>query len=119
MAERINLGGLTNSTLHIETDGTMHVEDKMDAQTILDANAAERNSRFSAASPGGDFYGHARIDLVTLYRWADEAGIPRTEILSSTEFAYVMEKKLQDPANANFLIAPKVRDPRVIIRGSR
>jgi hypothetical protein len=119
MAERIHIGGITNSTLHIETDGTMHVEDKLDVQNILDANAAERNQRFSAASPDGDFYGHARIDLVTLHRWADEAGIPRTEILNSLEFAYVMEKKLLDPENAKFLIAPKVRDPRVIIKGAR
>ena len=119
MAEKFHVGGLTNTTLHFETDGTMHVEDSQDVQNILDANAAERNHRFSAASPEGFAHGHARVDLATLYRWADEANIPRSDILSSREFSYVMEKKLQDPANANFLIAPKVRDPHIILRGAR
>lgn len=117
MAERFNLGGLTNTTLHIESDGTTHLEEKLDAQNILDANAAERNHRFSAASPGGDIHGVARIPYTVLLQWSREAGLGND--IFGREFAPIMEKKLQDPQYAKFLIAPTLRDPHIIVKGNR
>ena len=49
MAERLYLGGVTNTVIHAETDGTIHVEEKQDSQGILDHNARRRNERFSSA----------------------------------------------------------------------
>lgn len=117
MAERIHLGGLTNTTLHIEGDGTTHVEEKLDAQNILDANAAERNQRFSAASPGGEFHSVARIPVTVLLQWSREAGLGND--IYGREFEVIMEKKLMDPQYAKFLTAPTLRDPHIIMRGSR
>lgn len=117
MAEKHFLGGVTNTTLHIESDGTTHIEEKQDCETILEANAAERNHRFSAASPEGGIYGHARVPIVILLQWAREAGLGNN--IYGREFEPVMEKKLLDPQYAKFLIAPTLRDPHIIIKGAR
>lgn len=117
MADKIHLGGLTNTTLHIESDGSAFLEEKQDCENILDANAAERNQRFSGLSPGGDFGSVARVPVVELLKWAREAGLGNN--IYSREFEPVMEKKLQDPQYAKFLTAPTLRDPHIIIKGAR
>lgn len=117
MAERFNLGGLLNTTLHIESDGSAVLEEKMDAQTIIDANAAERNHRFSGASPGGTVHAYARIPETEALKWAREAGLGNN--IYGREFEIVMELQLKKPENAYMLTAPTVRDPRIIIKGNR
>ena len=57
----------------------------------------------------------AEVPFVVLQEWAREAGVG----IFSNEMSFIMEKKLQDPQYANFLAAPKLRDPRVIIKGLR
>lgn len=109
------LGGVTNTTLHFETDGTLHVEEKQDVEPILDYTHAARNHRFSGSTPSGDMRHVAEVPMVVMIGWAREAGISPL----SREMSAVLEKKLQDPQYAKFLAAPKQRDPGIIIKGLR
>ena len=115
MAEREYLGGVTNTTLHFEHDGTMHVEEKQDAEPILDYTHAARNYRFGADACDGMLRHVAEVPMVDYIRWCRAANVP----LWSKEADLVMEKQLADPANAKLLAAPKLRDPRIIMRGNR
>lgn len=114
MAERLDLGGVTNTTLHYESDGTLIVEEKQDCESILEHNQRGRDHRFSAASPSGDFHEVANIPMVPYLDKCREIG--------QAPFAQpdiAMELILRDPQYAKFHSAPKVRDPRVIIKGAR
>jgi len=115
MAERIYIPGTVDAVMHIETDGTTHVEHVQDVEGILDYASAGRNHRFSGDSPEGTFRHVAEIPFVVAMKWAQEAGCD----LFSDEFSFIMEKKLQSPEYAAFLAAPKTRDPGVIIKGAR
>lgn len=117
MADREHLGGVTNTTLHFEADGTMHVEEKQDCEPVLDLNARMRNERFSAVSASGDFTDVANVPVVVLLQWSREAGLGNN--IYCREFEVIMEKKLQLPEYAKFLTAPKVRDAHIIMRGIR
>lgn len=115
MAEHVFLGGLTNTTLHLESDGTVHIEEKQDCQDILDYTHAARNNRFNASACDGMMAHVAEVPVVILLEWAREAGIS----MYSAEMSIVMEKKLQDPQYAKLLAAPVLRDPSIIIKGAR
>lgn len=115
MADRIFIPGTVNAVMHVESDGVIHVEHVQDVEPILDYAEAGRNNRFSASSPDGFVQHVAEVPFVVLQEWAREAGVG----LLSNEFSIIMEKKLQDPAYAKLLAAPKLRDPHVIIRGAR
>lgn len=115
MAERVYLGGVTNTTLHLEEDGTIHVEEKQDAEGILDYAAAGRNNRFSADSCDGMMRHVAEVPMVEYIKWCREANVP----MFSPEADIVMELNLRKAENARMLAAPKTRDPRVIIKGAR
>jgi hypothetical protein len=117
MAERIYLGGVTNTRLHIETDGTMHVEEIQDAEPILEYAHAARNHRFSADVMDGMMRHEAEIPFVDFQRECEKRGIVPS--LGSIEATAVMEAMLRDPQYAKFLAAPKTRDPRTIIKGLR
>ena len=113
MADKVFIPGTVDAVMHLESDGVIHVEHVQDVESILDYTHAARNHRYSAVSPEG-FVAHvAEIPAVILMEWAKEAGCG----LFSNEMSVVMEKKLQDPQYAHFLAAPKVRDPRIIMRG--
>lgn len=114
MADKTLLGGVTNTTLHRESDGTLIVEEKQDCQGILDHNQRARDHRFSARSPGGDFQEVANIPMVPYLDKCREIG---QQPFAAPDIA--MELLLRDPQYAKFLSAPKVRDPRVIIKGAR
>lgn len=114
MGERVYLGGVTNTTLHFETDGTMHVQEMQDCQDILDSNQRGRDHRFDAYSPDGFVQEVAEIPMVPYLQKCREIG--------QTPFAspdIAMELILKDPQFAKFLSAPKVRDPHVVIKGAR
>lgn len=115
MAERVYLGGVTNTSLYLEEDGTIHVEEKQDCEQILDYTHAARNHRFDASSCDGMLQHLAEVPMVEYIKWCREANVqmftPAADI--------VLELKLRDPANAKMLAAPKVRDPRIIMRGLR
>lgn len=115
MAEKVFLGGVTNTTMIFETDGTIHVEEKQDAEPILDYTHAARNNRFDADSCDGMLRHVAEVPVVDYIRWCREAGVA----MWSREADLIMEKKLADPANAKLLAAPKVRDAHIIMRGAR
>jgi hypothetical protein len=115
MAERVYLGGVTNTTLHLESDGTMHIEEKQDAAPALDFAAACRNNRFDANACDGVLRHVAEVPVVEYLKWCREAGCAPY----SREADIVLEKKLQDPANCLMLAAPKLRDPRIVMRGLR
>lgn len=114
MGERVNLGGVTNTTLHYEADGSLTVEEKQDCEGILDHNQRGRDHRFDSYSPSGDFQEVANIPMVPYLDKCREIG--------QTPFAspdIAMELILRDPQYAKFLSAPKVRDPRIRMKGMR
>lgn len=115
MADRIFIPGTVDAVMHVETDGEITVQHIQDVEPILDYTHAGRNHRFSAASPEGTVSHVAEVPFVIMQRWANEAGVG----IFSNEMSIIMEKKLQDPQYAKFLAAPKLRDPRVIIKGLR
>jgi hypothetical protein len=115
MAERTYLGGVTNTTLHQEADGTVHIEEKQDAQGILDYAAAARNNRFNADACDGMLRHVAEVPMVEYIKWCREANVP----MFSPAADIVLELKLRDADNARMLAAPKVRDPRIILKGLR
>ena len=117
MAERIDLGGATATRLHIETDGTMHVEERQDVEPIMEYAHAARNHRFSAESMDGMMRHEAEIPFVVFQEACKRRGIVAS--LGSKEADAVIEEILRDPAFAAFKTAPALRDPRVIMRGSR
>lgn len=113
MADRIYLGGMTNTVLHCEADGTIVVEEKQDAQSILDQNARKRNERFAGKS--GDFQESFDVPMVLLIRWQQECKQP---MFSDEHMAYV-DAKLRMPEFQYLTVAPKLRDPHILITGAR
>lgn len=114
MTERINLGGITNTTLHLETDGTIHVEEKQDCQAILDANQRGRDHRFDARSKDGFYEEVATIPMVP---YLDACRKANQQPFAVPDL--VMESMLRAPEYAKFLSAPKSRDPRIRMTGVR
>jgi hypothetical protein len=115
MADRDYLGGVTNTVVHTESDGTVTVEERQDCQSILDRNQHGRDHRFDAYSPSGDFQEVANIPMVPYLEECRKAGCQPF----SREADLVMEKMLVSPQFAKFISAPTVRDPHIIIRGAR
>jgi hypothetical protein len=115
MADKVFVPGLVDAFLHLETDGTIHVEHVQDVEKTLDYTHAARNHRFDAWSPGGTVREEAAIPYVVLMEWAREAGCG----IFDDEMSVIMERKLQMPENYKFLAAPKLRDPHVIMKGLR
>lgn len=117
MAEREFLGGVTNTTLHFETDGTMHVEEKQDVEPILDYCKAARNNRFNADAMDGMMQHAAEIPMVVFIDECRLRGI--TPFASEIGDNMVIELIMADPKYAHFLAAPKQRDPRIRMKGLR
>lgn len=116
MAERVFLGGLTNTEMIFESDGTTHIRDHVDAEPILDYAAACRNNRYSGMSPEGTLQHVAEIPIPLVMQWAREAGLGNDQLMGQ-EMSIIIEKKLQDPQYAKLLAAPTLRDPHIIMRG--
>jgi len=115
MADRIHIGGVTDTILHLESDGTIITEERQDCEGILDYTHAARNYRFDAEVMDGLARHVAEVPMVEYIKWCREAGVA----LFTPEADKVMEIKLADPANQAMLAAPKVRDPRIIMKGVR
>lgn len=107
--------GATRTVLHTETDGTMHVEEWQDAEPILEYAHAARNHRFSADACDGMFRHEAEIPVVIFQEECWKRGVRPF----SPESDLVMEAILADPKYAKFRAAPRVADPRIIIKGAR
>lgn len=114
MGERVDLGGMTNTSIYYESDGSFTVEEKQDCEGILDSNQRGRDHRFDAYSPDGFVQEVAEIPMVPYLdecRKHGQAPFAKPDV--------VMELMLRDPKYAKFLSAPKVRDPHIIMRGKR
>jgi hypothetical protein len=115
MADKVYLGGVTDTVLHLESDGVIHIEERQDAAPILDYAHAARNHRFDANVCDGLMRHVAEVPMTMYIQWCRDAGVQ----LFSAEADLVLEKKLQDPQYIKLLAAPKVRDPRIIMKGLR
>jgi hypothetical protein len=122
MADKAFIGGLTNTTLHFESDGTLHIEEKQDVEGILDYAAASRNHRFDANACDGMIRHEAEIPWVTYLDECHKRGITSERamaIFGQQEGDFIIESILANPEYAYLRTAPTLRDPRVIIKGSR
>lgn len=117
MANKTFIGGVTNTVLHTEADGTFHVEERLDVEPILDYAAAGRNARFSADALDGMLRHEAEIPFTIFQNECQKRGIYPSP--TSPEGEMVIEAMLVDPQYARFRAAPLTRDPRIIIKGSR
>ena len=115
MTEKYRLGGVTNTTVYQESDGTIHVQEFQDCQSILDSNQAKRDHRFDSWSPLGTVREEFQIPMVLVEKWRQECGHP---MFSEEHMAY-MDRELKKPEYAYVSAAPKMRDPHVIVRGAR
>lgn len=114
MTKRVELGGITNTVLHFESDGAVTIEERQDCQAILDSNQRGRDHRFDARSADGFFEEVATIPMVP---YLDACRKAHQEPFATPDL--VMESMLRDPQYAKFLSAPKSRDPHVVMRGIR
>ena len=115
MADKIYVGGITNTVLHMETDGTIIAEERQDTSGILDYTHAARNNRFDATSCDGFLRHEAEIPM-TVY--IEECKL-RNVALFTKEADLVIESIMANPKYAKFRAAPTVRDPRIIMKGMR
>lgn len=115
MADKEFLGGLTNTTLHFESDGTMHIEEKQDCEQILHYAHAMRNHRFDAMSDDRTMQHVAEIPVVPYLEECRKRNVqPFTR-----EGDLVMEWMLVQPEYSKFLTAPKLRDAHIVMKGVR
>ena len=117
MAQTFNLGGITNTLLHFETDGTLHVEERQDVEPILGYTHAAANHRFSAEALGGDMRHEAEIPFVVFQAECQKRGV--VPALGNPASDLVIEAILTDPQYARFRAAPHQRDPRIRMKGLR
>lgn len=117
MSEKLYLGGATNTVVHTETDGTMHVEERQDVEPIMDFAKAARDNRFNADSLDGMVRHEAEIPFVIFQKECERRGVVPS--LGSKEADFVIEAIMADPQYAAFRAAPATRDPRIIMRGIR
>lgn len=115
MAERIYVGGVTNTVLHLESDGSIVTEERQDCAGILDYTHAARNNRFDADSCDGLLRHVAEVPMTEYINWCRQAGV----VMFSPEADVVMQLNLDKTENARLLAAPKVRDARIIMKGVR
>lgn len=115
MADKIYLGGITDTVLHLESDGTIVTEERQDCEGILDYTKAARDHRFDADSCDGMLRHVAEVPMVKYIAWCREANVA----MFTPEADVVLQLNLNKPENALMLAAPKVRDPRIIMKGVR
>ena len=113
--QKHHLGGVTNTTLHIESDGVMHVEEKQDCEPILNYAAASRNNRFGANICDGMLRHEAEIPQVVYLAECRRIGV----VPFSKEGDQAIENIIRDPMYALFRTAPTQRDPRIVMKGVR
>lgn len=117
MADKEFLGGVTNTVIHTETDGTMHIEEKQDVEPIMHFTDAMRNHRFDSYSLDGMLRHEAEIPFVIFQKECQKRGVLPS--LGSPEADLVIEAIMADPQYARFRAAPTVRDAHIIMRGAR
>lgn len=116
MADKTVIGGVTNTTIHEEADGTFHVEEWQDVEPIMNYTHAARNHRFDASAVDGMLHHEAEIPFVIFQKECEKRGIVPS--LGSPQADLVIEAIMADPQYANFRAAPKMT-PGLIIKGLR
>lgn len=117
MADREFIGGVTNTVITTETDGTLYVEESQDVEPILNYTHAARNHRFNADSCDGMLRHEGEIPFTIFQEECKRRGVVPN--IASAEGTMVIEAILADPKYALFRAAPSVRDPHIILRGLR
>lgn len=117
MSKREFIGGATNTVIHTETDGTMHIEERQDVEPILDYTHAARNHRFSADALDGMYRHEGEIPFTVFQDECQKRGVYPS--VSTEAGTMVIEAILADPKYACFRAAPTQRDPRIRIKGKR
>lgn len=115
MAESIYIGGVTNTTMHLESDGTFHIEEKQDVEPILHYTHAMRNHRFDADACDGLMQHVAEVPFTVFQDECQKRGVSPFGEGSDL----VMEAIIADPEYAYLRAAPTMRDPRIKIKGAR
>lgn len=87
------LSGIT-TWFHKDSDQGFKLEARQDISAFLDANKAAQNEGI-AKGQKGDFWHAARVPMIILQQWANEAGLP----MNDPAFGEVVKKKLNDPDN--------------------
>lgn len=114
MTERVYLGGVTNTTLHLENDGTIHVEERQDCEAILEDNQRKRDHRFGSAR-GAVAEEAFQIPMTLVLQWQRDCG---AAMFSDEHMAY-MNRKLSEPEFAKLSTSTTRRDPRIVMTGMR
>jgi hypothetical protein len=115
MGDKVYFGGMTDSVMHVEADGSGWIEERQDCQSILDLNQRRRDHSFSGDSPEGTVREVANIPMVPYLDECRKAGV--TPFTAAADV--VMESMLVNPKYAKFISAPRVADPHIIIKGAR
>lgn len=116
MADRQYLGGVTDTVLHWETDGSVTIEERQDAQPILDHAERLRNGRFSAETACEGLLRHEAEIPVVVYL-AECRRIGAQPFTRAADVA--IDNLLNDPLYARLRVQPKLTDPHVIVKGAR
>ncbi len=87
---------LTGQTSWFEsTDDGFQIYTEMDAEPILDLNAAKRSMGRDYYAADKDMWKVASIPNIMLIKWATEMGVPVDQVFSD-EFAAIVTRKLND-----------------------
>jgi hypothetical protein len=93
MAIKTHLGGITNTQLIQESDGTTHILDVVDAKPAMDYVEQVNKGLAEKMSVREEFSLEYVIPLTLVQEWCKEAGVG----VFDKEANFVIEKKMQDP----------------------
>lgn len=91
MAEKIKAGGVTNTEVIRETDGTIHIVEQQDLEPILKHAKAMQDLNKSTNELG--YYYDCEIPMVFANKWMLEEGID----VFNPEHAHLVDKKINEP----------------------
>lgn len=89
-----------STKMKLLTNGSLLITRTQDVDAIIERNKQDQNdSSFrNGYSQSGDMKHVARIPLIMLEKWAQEAGIPMSKVYSK-EMGEIVRRKLNDPDN--------------------
>lgn len=92
MAEKLFLGGITNTTI-AEEDGKIYVHDSVNAEPVLEYVKAANKANAENLVRRDEFTHEAKIPMTVFMEWCREAGV--TDMFSE-EAMNIYDKKMQD-----------------------
>ena len=121
MADREFLGGVTNTTLHFE-DGKIIIEEKVDAEPILEYATAARKQRYSADVCDGMLRHEAEIPWPIFQKECLKRGIDAAmsmHILDTELGDAIIDAIINDPQYAYLRTTNASTDARIRMKGAR